>query len=1237
MLIIDSFQNIQRVLIANRGEIACRIIKSCKQLGLVSIAIYSKADRSSAHVRLADEAWLLPGNDQTAYINEEDVLEIAKKSGAHAVVPGYGFLSENDGFAEKVEAAGLTWVGPSSEVITKFGLKHTARELAVEAGVPVISGTDLLSSAEEALAAAEKIGYPIMLKATAGGGGMGLQICYSSSEVRDAFASVAARGASLFKNTSMFMEKYVAKSRHVEVQVFGNGLGGAVHFGERECSIQRRHQKVVEECPSPFVHGRPGMRERLTSCAVSLASNVKYGSAGTVEFLVDDLTGDFYFLEMNTRLQVEHGITEMCYDVDLVSLMLQQAEMQARGKGGLDIAALTGLQKTVPTGFAIEARVYAEVPSRNFAPSPGLLQNVQWYEAEGVRVDTWITSGTNISSFYDPMIAKVIVWDADTHDKATDKMLATLTKSKVQGCPTNFQYLAAIVASEAFRKGDTTTAFLTSESFKFTPTTVDVISGGAYTTIQDLPARKGVGNGVPESGPMDPISFRLANVLVGNDENAEALEVTLVGPELLFHAPAIVAITGGVVEATIGGEKVDMYSRLLVPAGKTLKVGTVSAGCRTYIAVKGGFPAVPEYLGSKSTTSTLKLGGFQGRHLLPNDSLELDPKTEEWAKEYKPMSIPKSARLDSLWKNKWDLYVMPGPHDEPEFTTEEDRKTLYETEWKISHNATRSGYRLKGPRLNWARSDGGEGGSHPANVIDEPYSYGGLNWNGDDPVILPVDAPMAGGLATTTTIVRADFWRLGQCRPGDSIRFKRISWDSALILRQRTETYIAQAKDFVDGKVGESELNSIDTTLSEDWQETILHHTPADSAAGTVEIKYRQAGDCHIHVTYGPMTATALTRAHIQHRINRLNDGTVKGVVAVIGAARSYCVQFDSLATTQKEMLQSLISLEASLGTSDLPLPSRIFKFPILLDDPLSKAAVTDYMNTVRSSAVYLPDNMEYIAKANGVEDVEFAKRSITTCPQLVIEVSFLAGTPLMLPLDPRLVYVAQKYNPVRAFTAEGTVGLGGPLAVIYPLESPGGYQLWGRSLSTWDAYASKPGFEHPWLLREFDQIQFYETDQEAFDKCYEEFKTGRFNFEFEETTFDPSSYAKFLEGIKDETEAFIKKRNEAGQRATQEENRLVHAWREEQAQKAAQGEDDEELEGEAINVIAPMTSSVWKIEVAVGDVVKDGQTLAILEAMKMEIAVRADASMDGKMVKKIVSKPGAVLDPGQTVLTLKA
>jgi urea carboxylase len=377
--------------------------------------------------------------------------------------------------------------------------------------------------------------------------------------------------------------------------------------------------------------------------------------------------------DASTRLQVEHGITEMCYNVDLVGLMLRQAEMQARGDGGIPLDQLLAMQTSAPVGFAIEARVYAEVPSRDFAPSPGLLQYVQWHQTPGSRVDTWITSGTNISPFYDPMIAKVMVWDETSHDGAVDQMLDMLRYSKVQGCPTNFQYLSAIVSSPGFRIGDTTTAFLTSDHMKFIPQTIDVIAGGAYTTVQDLPARLGVGHGVPESGPLDSVSFRLANILVGNHENTEALEITLMGPELLFNIPAVIAVTGGKIACSINGEPVDTNTTHIVPANGIVKLGVVSSGCRSYLGVKGGFPNIPLYLGSKSTTSTLKLGGYQGRQLVANDSLDLDERSTTWAESATILSVPVEARLDNLWSNDWSIYVMPGPHDDPEFLTDDGK------------------------------------------------------------------------------------------------------------------------------------------------------------------------------------------------------------------------------------------------------------------------------------------------------------------------------------------------------------------------------------------------------------------------------------------------------------------------------------------------------------------------------------------------------------------------------------
>lgn len=392
----------------------CKIVLTHhhRKLGIHTVAIYTEPDSASQHVAEADEAHLLAGDAARAYLDGEQIIGVALDAGAQVVIPGYGFLSENAGFARAVAAAGLVFAGPSPEAIEQFGLKHTARGLAAAAGVPVVPGTEGLldGGVEAAAAAAARLGFPVMLKSTAGGGGMGLQTCEDEGALRRAFETVRSRGEALFRNAGVFLERYYPAAHHVEVQVFGNGRGDVATLGERECSIQRRHQKVIEECPSPFVARRQRqgqqqrLREELCGAARSLAASVRYGSAGTLEFLVDDETGAFFFLEMNTRLQVEHGVTEAVFGVDLVELMLRQADAQlvAGGEGGLSAEAIQDLQARClePSGHAIEVRVYAENPVRDFAPSPGLLQKVEWKEMKGTRIDTWVRAGIMVSSNY---------------------------------------------------------------------------------------------------------------------------------------------------------------------------------------------------------------------------------------------------------------------------------------------------------------------------------------------------------------------------------------------------------------------------------------------------------------------------------------------------------------------------------------------------------------------------------------------------------------------------------------------------------------------------------------------------------------------------------------------------------------------------------------------------------------------------------------------------------------------
>ena len=728
-------------------------------------------------------------------------------------------------------SAGLAWVGPSPSSIDSFGIKHTARELAARAGVPIVPGSQgLVESEEDAVKEAERLGFPVMLKATAGGGGMGLSICQNVAEVKDAYATVKSRGETLFKNAGIFMERFYPDSHHVEVQIFGNGQGKAIHFGERECSIQRRHQKVVEECPSPFVEKHPGLRKKVCEAAVRLAESINYGSAGTIEYLVDDKTADFFFLEMNTRLQVEHGITELCYDVDLVQLMLEQADAELAGKFGIYATKLDSLQPTEPKGAAIEARVYAENPAREYAPSPGTLQIVEWKELDGSRLDTWVHTGTIVSSNYDPLLAKMM-FHSSNRDGAIKGMHELLTQSRICGPPTNLDFLATILADERFVAGSTMTKFL--NDFKYAPAAIDVISGGAYTTVQDYPGRPTMGRGFPHSGPMDPLAFQVANLLVGNEPGKEGLEITLDGPELLFLGPAIVAICGAPMETRLDGNAIPMWTRTRVEAGQKLKIGkTTDGGCRSYLAIHGGLPSIAEWFGSKATSPGVGVGGYQGRALASSDLLATTKSIPDYLSQ--PLNIPRN--LVPTYPSHWSLAALPGPYTTG-FLTPSDLSMIYDTTWQISHNAARGGIRLIGPKPKWARTDGGEGGAHPSNVAEYGYPVGSLNWTGDDPCIFPIDCPDFGGFVSSTTIVKGEFWRLGQMKAGDSMQYREVSLEQALHIRRRIDDYIEAIGEACADKKSFEKIEPLDYDKSPLSGET---NQPGDAIIHQLDAKANQ-------------------------------------------------------------------------------------------------------------------------------------------------------------------------------------------------------------------------------------------------------------------------------------------------------------------------------------------------------------------------------------------------------------
>src|SRR5882757_1485641 len=677
----------KKVLIANRGAIACRIERTLRRMDVGSVAVYSTADSNSLHVFQADESVLI-GEAPAAqsYLSFDAIFDAAKKTGAQAIHPGYGFLSENVQFARECAARGISFIGPAPEHIEAFALKHTARATAQACGVPLLLGTGLLSDLDDALTQAEKLKYPVMLKSSGGGGGIGMRVCHSAEQLSEAYESVLRLSRANFGNSGVYLEKYVSRARHIEVQIFGDGQGNIIALGERDCSAQRRHQKVLEETPAPGLTDET--REHLYASAILLAKAVNYASAGTVEFIYDDETSEFYFLEVNTRLQVEHGVTEEVTGIDLVEWMIQQA---AGDMPPLDSFTIK------PRGASIEARVYAEDPAQNFQPSPGKLTLVKFPGPDLARVETWIESGATITPFYDPMIAKIIV-SGKNRAEALQKLDTALAASSIDGTETNLRYLREIAKSPEFVSGKITTASLA--TFSFTRNAIEVLEGGTQTTIQDYPGRIGYWNiGVPPSGPMDHLSFRIANRLVGNPENGAAIEFATMGGRIRFHSDALIALTGADMGAKLNGVPVTRWIAIEVKAGSVLSLGAASQdGIRAYLALRGGIDTQP-YLGSRSTFMLGGFGGHAGRGLRAGDVLHIG---QQDIVPVEPAVLPIDF-VPTLVRH-WDIGVLFGPHTAPDFFTEEDIEMLFSTQWKVHYQSDRTGVRLVGPKPTWARS-----------------------------------------------------------------------------------------------------------------------------------------------------------------------------------------------------------------------------------------------------------------------------------------------------------------------------------------------------------------------------------------------------------------------------------------------------------------------------------------------------------------------------------------------------
>jgi len=1207
-----------KVLIANRGEIACRIIRTLTKLGVQSVAVYSEADYAAEHVDLADEAVLIgPAAVHESYLKIDRIIQAALDTGAQAIHPGYGLLSENAGFADACEKAGIVFIGPTGDNMRAFGLKHTARDLAKRSNVSLLPGTDLLASVDEAVNAAERIGYPVILKSTAGGGGIGMRVCEDAGQLRQSYDSVNRLGASHFGQTGMYLEKFIAAARHVEVQIFGDGHGDAIALGERDCSAQRRNQKVIEETPAP--HLSEATRRELQDTAVRLSKAVAYRSAGTVEFVLDAVTQQFYFLEVNTRLQVEHPVTESVHDVDLVEWMVKLAAG--------DLPSLQTL-KPVSRGHSIEVRLYAEDPAKNFQPSAGMLTEVTF--PTDVRVDTWVRTGSEISPHYDPLVAKVIV-HTDTRDAAIEKMRRALAATRLEGIETNLFYLRDLVASDVFRTGKVITRTLA--GFTYYDPSIDVLAAGNFSTVQDYPGRLGYWDvGIPPNGPMDHLSFRLGNRVVGNTEGTAGLELTVTGPTLKFNRKTTACLTGAPMKATLDGSSVLYWTAFDIPAGATLKLGAIEGpGVRTYLLVRGGID-VPDYLGSKSTFTLGQFGGHGGRPLRTGDVLHLAEPDESALDAPRYDAFPDDRQ--PAFTHHWQIGVLDGPHAAPDFFQPDDIATFYATAWQVHYNSARTGVRLIGPKPKWARPDGGDAGLHPSNIHDTAYAIGAVDFTGDMPIILGPDGPSCGGFVCPVTIVQAELWKMGQLRPGDTVKFVSLRDNLATELERAQDTGIASR---------DTGLRSVEDVLEPDAQVTKYQSPILHSVAGIDDrplVTYRRSGDKNVLVEYGPMMLDFDLRFRVHALMQWFTANPQAGVIDLVPGIRSLQVHFDSRVLSQSNLLDTLIAAEEQLpAIDDLEVPSRIVHLPLSWDDPATRLAIEKYMQSVRDDAPWCPSNLEFIRRVNGLASNEDVHNIVFDASYLVLALGDVyLGAPVATPVDPRHRLVTTKYNPARTWTAENSVGIGGAYLCIYGMEGPGGYQFVGRTVQQFNRWRQTGDFIEgkPWLLRFFDQIRFYPVTADELLKIRTDFALGRFKLKVEPTTFRLRDYHAFSKANANSIAAFRTTQQAA---FTAERQR----WEEAGEFKAAASAEASATTAPIVETIdiptgaeaieSPMVANVWKVVATQGQAVKAGDPLVILEAMKMETTIASP--IDG-VVLHVTCKPAQMVMPGSVLCVVK-
>ena len=1236
-----------KILIANRGAIACRIERTLRRLNIASVAVYSDADVASLHVSQADEAVHLPGaRAGDTYLNMPLLLEVARNTGAQAIHPGYGFLAENADFAAACAAQGVVFLGPRPESMRSFALKHEARRIAQEQGLQMLPGSGLLRDAAHAQAAAAAVGFPVMLKSSAGGGGIGMSVCQDPAQLDEAFASVERMAKSSFGDARIYLERYVANARHIEVQVFGDGVGEVVILGDRDCSVQRRNQKVVEEAPAPNLP--LSVRLRIADWSARLMSAVRYRSAGTVEFLYDALTEQVYFLEVNTRLQVEHGVTELVTGIDIVEWMVRLGAQQMQPLNTLSIT---------PRGHAMQARIYAEDPDAGFRPATGLLTQVQF--PEDARVDTWIAPGVEVSGHYDPLLAKVLVHGNDRNE-ARLRLGSALDRTRIAGVQTNRSLLLHAIGDTKFIAAKHDTKLLA--DLVLVEPGCEVLVAGTQTTVQDYPGRTGYWDvGVPPSGPMDDYAFRLGNRLLGNVPDAPGLEMTASGATLRFRAATRVALTGAAMSATLDGEPVPLWQVIEVGKGQTLALGAVMGrGIRTYLCVAGGFD-VPAYLGSCATFTLGGFGGHGGRALRVGDVLPFahSPKrlrsTSATALNTAPNDVP--LKLRPTLSDVWILRVLNGPHSTSELFAADYLSAFFAAEWQVHFQSSRTGVRLLGPKPTWARKDGGDAGLHPSNIHDNAYAIGAVDFTGDMPVILGPDGPSLGGFVCPVTVVVADQWMLGQMRAGDRVRFAPITEAQALQLVQTRDRQIetlvqSAAHDLPDHTQPASSHRTI-------FQQRLPSSESAasDAAAlepavlqrfgkGATEMVIRASGERNILVEFGESALDLRLRLRAEALRRWLVAHPRAGLLELTPGSRSLQIHYEPRQLKRAALLDLVATAFADIGNDgNLIVPSRIVHLPLSWDDPATRIAIERYSQHVRADAPWCPNNIDFIRRINGLPTQADVQNIVFAASYLVLGLGDVyLGAPVATPIDPRHRLVTTKYNPARTWTPENAVGIGGAYMCIYGMEGPGGYQFVGRTLQMWNRFPARSGGmnpaaasahtftpDKPWLLRCFDQIRFFPVSAAELLDIRRDFPLGRYALRTEDSTFSLPQYEAFLEREAAGIHAFRSTQQAA---FAAERNRWAEAGVEYEAVNVTRDETPELLIPTGLTPItSPVAGAVAALVAHEGALLAANDQIVILESMKMEVPIVAPAAA---RVVKLMVEIGAAVSPGQTVALLE-